>query len=492
VTCNHSMLRAPSLLLCVTILGCQPGEGGGSGRGGSPADASSPGGGGSGSGGAPGGGGSGGGGSGGGGPGGAAGSPAPARDGGPIGGTGGTGGRGMDAGGPRDGGAGAGGGGGALDAGGGGRDQAAPPNGDGSVVVIPPGATPPVFDTKILHRIEITVASQHLAALDMKDRDERVPCNIVVDGTSLPNSGVRSKGGNGSWRPLAQKAAFSIKFNQFVMAQKLSGLTKLLLNNAVQDPSLLNEHLVYEIARRAGAAAPLTAHAAVTFNGQPYGFFVVREAINDDFLRRSYGKDNEDGNLYEGGEFVESPNSPELKDEVEEMRTRDDVRAASMAIRMTPDPMWAAVVGTKLDFPSFFTGYAIEGLIDHWDGYFYGPHNYYIYNHPATGRFVFILGGADSIFSRVRALELDPKVLLAKKFLQLPETATALRARMAEIAAALDVPAMHARADEAARVLRSYTGTDARSRSELSAFETNLARKKSAMTAIKNYRPTAP
>jgi spore coat protein CotH len=58
------------------------------------------------------------------------------------------------------------------------------------------------------------------------------------------------------------------------------------------DPTLLNEHLVYEIARRAGMAAPRTAHAAVTFNGQPYGFFIVREAINDEFLRRVFGKDN--------------------------------------------------------------------------------------------------------------------------------------------------------------------------------------------------------
>jgi spore coat protein H len=190
-------------------------------------------------------------------------------------------------------------------------------------------ATVDVFDTTRLHRVEITVASEHLPQLESAYEAvdvKRVPCTVVFDGAPLLNSGIRKKGGRGSWRLLAEKAAFSIKFNEFVKGQKLAGLSKLLLNNAVMDPSLMNEHLGFEIARRAGLAAPRTAHAAVILNGQPYGLFVVREAINDDFLRRSFGKDNEDGNLYEGHDFVRDPESPELKDEVEEMRSRDDVR----------------------------------------------------------------------------------------------------------------------------------------------------------------------
>jgi hypothetical protein len=164
-----------------------------------------------------------------------------------------------------------------------------------------------------------------------------------------------------------------MKFNEFVKGQKLASLSKLLLNNAVQDPSFLHEHMAYELARKAGAAAPLTAHGIVTFNGQPYGLYVVREAINDDFMERNYGKENQGGNLYETGDFIEDPNSPELKDEVEEMRTRDDVREVSRVVKTTPDAQWVAAISAKLDIPSFLAGWAVEALVDHWDGYFFGP-----------------------------------------------------------------------------------------------------------------------
>lgn len=369
-------------------------------------------------------------------------------------------------------------------------DQANVPTPDAAPgTPVPPA---PAFDLTRLHRVEITVAAEHLPQLESRrDADDvkRVPCTIVFDGTTLANSGIRKKGGNGSWRLLAEKAAFSIKFNEFVKGQKLGGLGKLLLNNAVQDPSFLNEHLVYELSRRAGSPAPLTAHALVTFNGQPYGFFVVREAINDDFLRRSFGTANEDGNLYEGGEFIGSPRSPELKDEVDEMRTRADVNEVARLANTTPDAQWIAAVGAKLDIPSFLTGYAIEALIDHWDGYFFGPHNYYVYNHPGIGRFVFIVAGADSVLKgRPRQLETDPKVLLARKFLQLAGPQS--RARALEIASSIDVPAMHARIDQVARLLRSSGATDQRARAELAAFESELPQKKSVMTTLKAWRPT--
>jgi spore coat protein H len=373
----------------------------------------------------------------------------------------------------------------------GGREQDAgrPAPDTGSV---PPTPAHPVFDTSVLHRVEITVASQHLPQLDREGAVERVPCTVVVDGVTLPDSGIRVKGGNGSYRPLADKAAFSIKFNEFVKGQKLMGLSKLLLNNAVQDPSFLNEHLVYEIARRVGAPGPLTAHAAVTFNGQPYGFFVVREAINDDFLRRTFGRGNEDGNLYEGGEFVGNPYSPELKDEKEEMRSRADIRALSALIRSTPDPEWIAAVGAKLDIPAFLTGFALEALIGHWDGYFFGPHNYYVYDLPATGRFVFLVAGADKTFGGTQQPEAGNRTLLARKLVQLDETRTQLEARLREIVAGLDLAALNTRIDEVTRILRSHGGSEQRFRDERALHEQNVPTKKKALERVKAWRRKPP
>jgi spore coat protein CotH len=320
------------------------------------------------------------------------------------------------------------------------------------------------------------------------DLENRVPCTIDFDGTSLPNSGIRKKGGPGSLRPLADKPAFSIKFNELVKGQKLMGLSKLLLNNAVQDESFLSEHMAYELVRRAGGAAPLTAHGLVTFNGQPGGLYVVREAFNDDFMERNFGKANTGGNLYEGGEFIDNPDSPELKDEMEEMRSRDDAREASRVVRTTPDAQWVAAVGAKLDLPSFFTGWAVEALVDHWDGYFFGPHNYYVYDHPGTKRFVFLVAGMDDIFGRIRDPRLDTRVLLAEKILRFPETKAQLRAKLADIIRTFDLAAMNARIDEAARTIRSYRPPDARSRADYQSFDTALPEVKADMMAIKTWQ----
>jgi len=364
-----------------------------------------------------------------------------------------------------------------------GADAASPPLEGGAPG---PFAAAPVFDLGMLHTIDIRVDDQYLARLDV-DKEARVPCTVVYDGTILASAGIRKKGGNGSWRPLSEKPAFSIKFNEFVKGQKLLGLSKLLLNNAVQDPSFLHEHVTYELARIAGAAAPLTAHGLLTFNGKPYGLYVVREAMNDDFLRRSFGKDNEDGNLYEGGEFIGSPHSPELKDEQEEMRSRADIQEVARLVSTTPDDQWLALVGEKLDIPSFLTGYAVESLIDHWDGYFFGPHNYYVYHHPGLDRFVFLLAGADSVLGRVREPGLDPKVLLAKKFLQFPETRAKLAATLKAIVAGMDAGAMEARLDQAARVIHTHKPTDARFTTELGSFDANLPMVKTAVRRIKAW-----
>jgi spore coat protein H len=360
---------------------------------------------------------------------------------------------------------------------------------------IDPASVDP-FDTTRLHRVEITVASEHLPALEsaLGAADvQRVPATIVFDGAILARSGIRKKGGRGSWRPLAMKAAFSIKFNELVKGQKLAGLNKLLLNNAVMDPSLMNEHLGHEIARRAGLAAPRTAHAAVTFNGRPYGFFVVREAINDDFLRRSFGQENEDGNLYEGGDFLRDPESPELKDELEEMRTRDDIRELSRLIKQSALPRWIATVGAKLDIASFITGYAVELLTDHWDGYYFRPNNYYIYNHPGTGRFVLILAGLDGLPFRPHPDPVNPPslTLLGQRFVELGETRGRLHQRMMEIARGLDLAALHARIDEVARILSTHGSTDQRFREELRRVLYFAPVRKMQMDAIKAWRPMA-
>ena len=78
--------------------------------------------------------------------------------------------------------------------------------------------------------------------------------------------GIRLKG-NATFHDLDGKAAFKLKFNEFVKGQTFLGLKKMTLNNMVQDPSMVHETLAYEAFRAAGVEAPRTGYADVRVNG---------------------------------------------------------------------------------------------------------------------------------------------------------------------------------------------------------------------------------
>ncbi|HZH75564.1 MAG TPA: CotH kinase family protein, partial [Archangium sp.] len=264
------------------------------------------------------------------------------------------------------------------------------------------------FDDRFLHFISIHVAPEHLASLEY-DREQRIPCDISINGVWVRNAGLRQKGGGGSVSPLSDKPGWSLKFDEFVQGQSYRGLDRLLLNNARQDRSLLNEHLAYELYRRAGLAAPRTAHALVVLNGKFYGFYVVREAYDKRALRAAFGDGR--GNLYEGNCCVDfaaplgSPALLDLKDEQEEGRTREDLKALAAVVEQAPDDTLETALEAHLDVDAWLTSYALDVALAHWDGYALNLNNYYLYRRPRDGRFVFLAHGMDQLMDRP---DLDP------------------------------------------------------------------------------------
>ncbi len=265
-----------------------------------------------------------------------------------------------------------------------------------------------VFDLSFLHKIEITIAPENIKAVQSRS-DTRVSCTFTFDGITLPNSGVRQ--GGGIYNPaqtIKQRPSLSLKFDQFVPGQKLYGLDKLYLKNQLQDLSKINEHLADEIYRRAGVPASLTAYAVMTINGYVNGIVEIREAVDNDFLRRNFGKGKEQGNLYEGAwlsagpsDFVDSPTSPialVLKDEKQEMRTRDDVIALATAIKNTPNATFAAEVSKRMNLDEFITAFATAAVLGDMDSYYFNRNNYYLYDNPVDSRFVIMPHGSDQCF----------------------------------------------------------------------------------------------
>jgi hypothetical protein len=344
-----------------------------------------------------------------------------------------------------------------------------------SVEPFPPRELPQdwdAFDTRFLHFVSIQVAPEHLESLEY-DREQRIPCDISINGVSVPNAGIRQKGGQGSVSSLDEKPGWSLKFDEFVRGQTYRGLDRLVLNNARQDRSLLNEHLGYELYRQAGLAAPRTAHALVMFNGKFHGFYVVREAYDKRSLRAAFGDGR--GNLYEGNCCVDfaaplgSPALLELKNEQEEGRTREDLEALAAVVEQAPDDALETALEARLDVDAYLTSYALDAALAHWDGYSLNLNNYYLYRRPRDGRFVFLPHGMDQLVELPESDPLEePRARLARRVREHPSLNARFHAHLARVVREVwDEQALAARAHSVRTVLETAPRDDPRVRVEL-------------------------
>lgn len=325
-----------------------------------------------------------------------------------------------------------------------------------------------VFATDVLHTIEVTVAPQYLSTLDDDSSTERVPATIAFDGEVIAQVGLRKKGQT-SRRPLSGKPGFTVKFNEIVSGQKLDGLKKLTLDNAVQDPAFVVGHISYELYRRAGLPAPRTSHATLAFNGQDKGIYVVEESTNADYLEAHFG--NGDGNVYEGPwDFPKGVPAAVLRDEVSEMRTRDDLVALSGVVMNAPDATFPTQITAQLDLDQFITNYAVEMAAVLWDNYAYVAWNYYLYHVPQQ-RFVILTHGVNWPNYNAQADPFDihtdpwgtgdPPGYLCDRIDRIPALAAKYRAELTRVARdAFDVTVLGARTDRLAQTLhaRPLTG----------------------------------
>jgi hypothetical protein len=206
------------------------------------------------------------------------------------------------------------------------------------------------------------------------------------------NVGIHLKG-LGSFQPLERKPSFVVRFNEFTPGLAYRGLTKLMLNNSVQDQTYLAEWLAAGLFREAGLPAVRVTHARVMLNGRALGLYVAAEAMNKRFLERCFR--NGTGNLYEG--YVRDIDAPLEQDNGRDQSQAD--RRALLAACRAPDlsERWRRLQ-ERLDVERFVSFAAMEMLVAHWDGYTGHTNNYRLYHDPVLDKMVFIPHGLDATF----------------------------------------------------------------------------------------------
>jgi hypothetical protein len=210
--------------------------------------------------------------------------------------------------------------------------------------------------------------------------------------------GVHLKGAWGSWRDVTQKAAFKIKMDAFVPDQTLFGISKITLNNMVQDPSYIHETLVYRLYRALGVPTPRTGYANVTLNGRDYGLHLNIETMNKQLLSR-WGISS--SHLYKGAVpyFPDFYTGYEGQFAIESGSETDTSDLTSfIKVQTYGGPAWWAAMGKLADMKQMTMGWAIELYAGHWDGYVMNKNNYFL-NFDRYGKVTLLPWGTDQTWN---------------------------------------------------------------------------------------------
>ena len=221
---------------------------------------------------------------------------------------------------------------------------------------------------------------------------------VTVDGETHTEVAVRKKGFLGSLS--TEKPSLKVRFDKFVDDQFLGGVLKrLTLNNAQQDPSMINTCLSYHLFASAGLPAPRCNFATVRVNGEDLGLYVHVESIKTRFLERNFTDPT--GNLYEGtiSDFRPQWRGTFEKKTNEDQRNWSDIDTVVDALQ-DPSPAGLQALSEIIDIDRFYTFWALEVLVGHWDGYAGNRNNFYFYREPDS-RFIFVPWGTDQVFTTI-------------------------------------------------------------------------------------------
>lgn len=266
-----------------------------------------------------------------------------------------------------------------------------------------------LFDVNRMHDVQITMSPDDWERLRATYQENTTyPVTITIDGESVPNSTIRSRG---SGTRNGVKPGLRADFSKVVKTQRFRGFKVLVLDNMYNDPSFIREQLAFSLFRAAGILVPRESFARMTVNGEYWGLYAIVEPIDQVFVTRHV--DAGGGNLFEynvpaaavpgqvfawdftlsrGGavaNYVPEPFEPKTnEDSLDGTALLDFIRTVTEA----PDATFVADVSRFVDPRQLLTYYATEiatAEVDGLTGYF-GVNNFYLYQRQGTSSFLFI------------------------------------------------------------------------------------------------------
>ena len=247
--------------------------------------------------------------------------------------------------------------------------------------------------------IQIAPADLNLILTDSLYADHEFPATFrylssTIDET-VTNVGFRLRGNTS--RNSAKKS-FKVSFNEFVQGRKWKGVEKLNLNGEHNDVSIMRSRMCNQLLKYAGLPAARTSYVRLYINNEYKGLYLNVEHIDEEFIQRRFTNDHT-GNLFKcnyGADLKQIGSSPAPYMGTYELKTNTQANNYSGLINFidilnnTNESQFTCAIQQVFDVELYLRTLAMEILIGHWDGYAGNKNNYYLYQRPSDGKFVFI------------------------------------------------------------------------------------------------------
>lgn len=315
-------------------------------------------------------------------------------------------------------------------------------------------ASKPVFDAAI-YELRLHLSPEATSTLRRTPR-KYVHASLRADGVVYGDVGLQLKGSAGSFRPFDDKPALTVDLDRFAPGTKFCGVTKLHLDNAVEDPSYLCALIGSEVFRAVGVPTPEVTHALVWLNGRRLGLYVLREGLSEEFRQRSFGRG--EGVLLEPERGQDVDGRMQVKNGAVTKANASWLQPLAAAAREPDRALRWPRLEAVLDLDRFLTFMAVEVFLAHRDGYTLAKNNYRIHYDTIRHQAVFLPYGMDQLFGP-RDLPWKPQMagLVARAVMDLPVGQQRFEERIAALSAKLPSVAMLTnRVNQAVALLRRH------------------------------------
>jgi len=288
-----------------------------------------------------------------------------------------------------------------------------PPRGDAGY----DDAAENVFLDEELTFVEVTMDPSDLQnLLDYPWQETYKVCSVWITNSVIDeivdNVGIRVRGHTSR---TATKKSWKLSFNAFVPGREFHGLRKMNLNGEHNDVSIIRSKLAFDLYRDMNVPSPRAHHVHLKINDgtDVEGVQIHVEQIDEKLVDAWFGSDT--GYLYKclyigeradlryvspgtGATYRDLGGGQTYVEKLHDDADYEDLAAFIDFINHSDDATFATQLVDRFSVDNFLRAMAIDVAMGHWDNYWFGANNYYLYHRLDTDRFEYVPHDVDNTY----------------------------------------------------------------------------------------------